>query len=74
VDLLAVLSERLVRLPLGRGARSRLLQHLVDLLQGQALGLGDEEEREQEAERASAAPDKEHLGLEVALIRVDLFL
>jgi hypothetical protein len=33
----------LVRLPLAGCAGSRLLQHLVDLLEGEALGLGDEE-------------------------------
>jgi hypothetical protein len=33
----------LVRLPLAGCAGSSLLQHLVDLLEGEALGLGDEE-------------------------------
>ena len=32
-----------VGLPLARGARSGLLHHLVDLLEGKTLGLGDEE-------------------------------
>lgn len=32
-----------VGLPLARGAGSGLLQHLVDLLEGKTLGLGDEE-------------------------------
>jgi hypothetical protein len=34
-----------VRLPLARGAGSGLLQHLVDLLKSEALGLRDEEVR-----------------------------
>jgi hypothetical protein len=32
-----------VRPPLGGSARGGLLHHLVDLLEGEALGLGDEE-------------------------------
>lgn len=36
-------SEGRVRLPLARGAGSSLLQHLVDLLERQALGLWHEE-------------------------------
>jgi hypothetical protein len=36
-------SEGAVRLPLARGAGSGLLQHLVDLLKGEALGLWDKE-------------------------------
>ena len=38
--------EGAVGLPLARVAGSALLQHLVDLLEGEALGLGDEEEGE----------------------------
>jgi hypothetical protein len=38
--------EGAVGLPLARVAGSALLQHLVDLLEGEALGLGDEKEGE----------------------------
>jgi hypothetical protein len=41
-------SESAVRLPLAGGAGSGLLQHLVDLLEGEALGLRDEEEGEED--------------------------
>lgn len=36
------------RLPLARGAGSALLQHLVDLLEGKTLGLGNEEVGEED--------------------------
>lgn len=60
-----------MRDPLGRGAGRRLLEHAVDLLEGQALGLGDEEIRVDEAGGAERAPDVEDLGAEVALVLVD---
>jgi len=60
-----------VRLPLGRSARGGLLHHLVDLLEGQTLGLGDEEPGVDEGARAQASPDEEHGGLEVALVSAD---
>ena len=59
-----------VRGPLGRGAGAALGKHLVDLLEGEALGLGDEEVRVDEADRAEAAPDVKDLGAEVALVLV----
>jgi hypothetical protein len=37
-----------MRLPLARGAGSGLLQHLVDLLKGKTLGLGDKEVGEED--------------------------
>jgi len=43
-----LLSEGGVGLPLGRGARLGLLQHLVDLLEREALGLRDQEVGEAE--------------------------
>jgi len=41
-------SEGAVGLPLARGAGSSLLKHLVDLLEGEALGLGNEEVGEED--------------------------
>ena len=54
--------------PLGRFTWSSLLEHAVNLLKGQSLGLGDEEVRVEEAAGAEGAPEKENLGSEVALI------
>ena len=59
------------RLPASRGTGSGLLHHLVDLLEGQTLGLGDEEPGVDEGARAQASPDEEHGGLEVALVSAD---
>jgi hypothetical protein len=41
-------SEGAVRLPLARVAGSGLLQHLVDLLEGETLSFRDEEEGEED--------------------------
>jgi hypothetical protein len=60
-----------VRLPLGRGAGSGLLHHLVDLLEGETLGLRDEEPGVHEGARAQASPDEEDRRLEVALVGAD---
>lgn len=60
-----------VRGPLGRSARGGLLHHLVDLLQGQALGLRDEEVGVDKGAGTEGAPDKEDLRAQVALVRVD---
>ena len=46
-----------------------LAVHLVDLLEGQTLGLVDEEVDEGDAEEAGAEPDEEHLGLQVGVVR-----
>lgn len=59
--------ERLAGNPLGRGAGSRLLHHLVDLLEGQTLGLGDQEVGVHEGAGAKTAPDEEHRGLQVSV-------
>ena len=55
--------------PLGRGTGGGLLHHLVDLLQGETLGLGHEEVGVDEGARAKGAPDEENRGPEVALVR-----
>jgi len=59
-----------VRHPRGGCTRSSLFQHAVDLLEGKALGLGNEDVSVDEAGSAEGAPDKEHAGLEVGLSRV----
>ena len=61
-------SEGAVGDPLGGVARGGLLEHAVDLLEGEALGLGDEEVAVEEADGAEGAPDEEDLGSEVALV------
>merc|ERR1712137_443333 len=59
------------RLPLGGSAGSGLLHHLVDLLEGQTLGLRNEEVGVDERTSAEASPHEEDAGLEVALIDAD---
>ena len=58
-------------LPLGRVAWGSLLEHAVDLLEGETLGLWHEEVGVDEAASAEGAPDEEHLGAEVALVLTD---
>jgi hypothetical protein len=58
-------------LPLGGLARADLLKHAVDLLEGEAIGLGYEEVGVDEADGAEGAPDEEDLGAEVALVFAD---
>ena len=48
----------LVRGPARRRARGRLLQHAVDLLEREALGLRHAQVREQQAQRAAATPGR----------------
>lgn len=57
-------------LPRRRLARARLLEHAINLLQRQALRLGDEKVREENAERASRAPHEEDFRPEIALVRI----
>lgn len=58
-------------LPAGRGTGGGLLHHLVDLLEGQTLGLGDQEVGVDESASAETSPDEEDGGLQVALIGTD---
>ncbi len=51
------------RLP---GLRDNTVE-LVDLLEGEALGLVDHEPHECDADEAEAAPDEEHGGLQVGV-------
>lgn len=60
-----------VRLPPARRAGRRLRQHLVNLLEGEALRLGDEEVCEEGGEDGGRAPDEEHLRPEVELVGGD---
>jgi hypothetical protein len=57
--------KSLVRSPLGRGSGSGLLHHLVNLLERQTLGLGNEEVSVDEGAGAKTTPDEEDGGLEV---------
>jgi len=59
-----------VWLPLVGGARGGLLEHLVDLLEGETLGLWDEEVGKGEGDAAEGAPHEEDLGAEVGLARL----
>lgn len=58
-------------LPLGGSTGSSLLHHLVDLLQRQALGLGDEEVGVDKSASAKSTPDEEYLGLQVTTVLTD---
>lgn len=60
-----------MRDPSGRGARVGLLQHAIDLLEGETLGFGHEEVGVDEADGAEGAPDEEDFGAEVALVLAD---
>ena len=57
--------------PSGGGARGRLLQHAVDLLERETFGFGHEEVGVDEADGAEGAPDEEDLGPEVAFVLAD---
>lgn len=62
-------SEGRVGLPSWRLAwRASLLHHAVDLLEGETLGLPDEEVGVQEAEDTGRAPDEEDPGTEVLVV------
>jgi hypothetical protein len=67
----AALDESVGRAPLGRGPGGGLGHHLVDLLEGETLCLGDEEVGVDEGDGAEAAPDEEDGRLEVTLVGAD---
>lgn len=54
-----------MRHPLRTVAWGGLLQHTINLLEGEAFGLGDEEVGVDDAEDAEGAPEEEDLGAEV---------
>ena len=58
-------------LPAGGGAGIGLLHHLIDLLQGQALGFGDEEVGVDKGAGAEGTPEEKDLGAQVGLVRVN---
>lgn len=55
-----VLSRGLSWAPFGGIARGCLLHHLIDLLERQTLGLGNQEVRVDERESAESSPDEEN--------------
>lgn len=65
------LDESVGRAPLGRGPGSGLGHHLVDLLERQTLGLGNQEVGVDEGDGAETSPDEEDGGLEVTLVGTD---
>ena len=74
--LLGVLAELAVGVglmghPAGGGAGRGLGHHLVDLLERETLGLGDEEVGEEQAADTGGTPDEENLGTEIALTGVN---
>ena len=64
-------SESAVWDPLARVSWRCLLEHAINLLKRQSLGLGDEEVRVDEAGKAEGSPDEEDLGLEVRVLLTD---
>lgn len=62
-----VSSESAVWHPLARVSWVGLLEHTVDLLERQALGLGDEEVGVDEGAEAERAPDEEDLRTKITL-------
>lgn len=60
-----------VRNPLLRVAWRSLLEHTINLLEREALGLRNEEVGKDDAGSAGSAPKEEDLGLEVALVLVE---
>lgn len=62
-----LLCESGVRYPSRRCAWGALFQHLVDLFEGKALGLGDEEVGEGQGNAAEGAPHEEDFGAEVGI-------
>jgi hypothetical protein len=60
-----------VRNPLAGVAGRGLLEHAVDLLEGETLGFRDEEVGVDEADGAEGAPDEEDFRAEVALVGAD---
>lgn len=71
VDLAHGVGEGLRGLPGGGLARGGLGEHLVNLLEGEALGLGDEEVGVDEGAGAQSSPNEEDGRLEVALVGSD---
>lgn len=61
-------SKGAVRLPLSGSARSSLFHHLVNLLKGQTLGLGNEEVGVDKGTGTQRTPDEEHLGTKVTFV------
>lgn len=60
-----------MRDPATRVPRSRLFQHLVDLLERKTFGLRHQEVGVDEASSAECAPEEEDLGSKIAFVRTD---
>lgn len=67
VDHAHFMRKGFMRLPSGTSHGSSLLEHLVNLLQAQTLGLRDDEKGEQETQEKCTAPDKEHFDFQIRL-------
>jgi len=61
-----ICSESRMRYPFARVPGGGFLEHAVDLLEGETLGLRDQEVGVNEADSAEGAPDEEDLRAEVA--------
>jgi hypothetical protein len=72
-DLVLVVTrlELLVGDPLGGGSRSRLFEHLVDLLEGKTLGFGHQQERVDKGGSAETTPDEEDGRSQVSSVFTD---
>ena len=57
-----------MRHPFARVSWGRLFHHAIDLLQGQALGLGDQEVRVNKGSGTETTPNKEDGGFQVAVL------
>jgi hypothetical protein len=68
LDQVHLARKRAVGLPLARSAGSALLEHLVDLLESETLGLGDEEVGEEEGDAAETSPHEEDVGAELGRV------
>lgn len=60
--------ESFVGFPRRRTPRGGLLHHLIDLLEAEAFGLGDEEVGEEGGDDAEGAPEEEDAGAEVGIV------
>lgn len=63
--------ESITRNPLRTSHGRSLFQHLVDLLKGKTLCLGNDEVGEENAKEKSTAPDEEYLRFQVPVVLVN---
>ena len=60
-----------MRQPLAGLAGRGLLEHAIDLLEREALRLGDKEVGEDHTSGTGSSPDEEDLTLEIAVLRIN---